>query len=419
MDINTLRNALMGLKGETPEAPEVQEAIEVPYDTEANQRAAIEQSNAAVENPNTQTKPERIEAVQKQVSLETPQGQLDQAREIASVPSNPSAETNIRNAVDKKDDKTPQQSAEMMKYKEIIDKMEALQNAPKKEASTDDTVMNWLTGIGQGAKVYADINNVRTPNVEYWGDKTAKKEASAKKEELGGLKQLQDAYGKYMALQNKDKKDDMTKYQKKSLEIQSKRLGLMDTKEGRLTKKDAFREKVGNRLSDAEIKKITEIDDGTRMLDEIDELFKSDDVKKHLGPIDSKLAYMQKFTSEQPQGYVKMHQAVGLNLASYIKSISGAAVSEPEAIRLGELVPTVSDNPGEFKAKLDFFRKELKQSKQDYLRNIGQQKTGAEKFKSEPKQTSEIDTRIQKVMDANPGSTYEQVKKALKAKGKL
>ena len=106
-------------------------------------------------------------------------------------------------------------------------------------------------------------------------------------------------------------------------------------------------------------------------------------------------------------------------MASYIKSISGAAVSEPEAIRLGELVPTVSDNPGEFKAKLDFFRKELKQSKQDYLRNIGQQKTGAEKFKSESGQTSEIDKRIQKVMDANPGSTYEQVKKALKAKGKL
>jgi hypothetical protein len=215
MDINTLRNALMGLKGETPEAPEVQEAIEVPYDTEANQRAAIEQSNAAVENPNTQTKPERIEAVQKQVSLETPQGQLDQAREIASVPSNPSAETNIRNAVDKKDDKTPQQSAEMMKYKEIIDKMEALQNAPKKEASTDDTVMNWLTGIGQGAKVYADINNVRTPNVEYWGDKTAKKEASAKKEEIGGLKNLQEAYQKYMALQNKDA---ITPYQQKMLE---------------------------------------------------------------------------------------------------------------------------------------------------------------------------------------------------------
>ena len=202
MDIDKLRNALMGLKGETPE---------IPYDTEANQRAAIEQANAAVENPNTQTKPERIEAVQEQESLETPQGQLDQAREIASVPSNPSAETNIRNAVDK----TPQPSPEMLKYKALIDKMEAVQNAPKKEASTGDTVMNWLTGIGQGAKVYADINNVRTPNVDYWGDKTAKKAASAKKEELGGLKQLQDAYGKYMALQNKDA---ITPYQQKMLD---------------------------------------------------------------------------------------------------------------------------------------------------------------------------------------------------------
>ena len=207
MDIDTLRNALMGLKGETPE---------IPYDTEANQRAAIEQANAAVENPNTQTKPERIEAVQEQESLETPQGQVNQAREIASAPSNPSTETDIRNSIDKNDDdKSPQPSPEMMKYKALIDKMEALQNAPKKEASTDDTVMNWLTGIGQGAKVYSDINNVRTPNVEYWGDKRAKKEASAKKEEIGGLKNLQEAYQKYMALQNKDA---ITPYQQKMLE---------------------------------------------------------------------------------------------------------------------------------------------------------------------------------------------------------
>ena len=182
MDINKLRDALMGLKGETPE---------IPFDTEANQREAIEQSNKDVSSPYMAKKP-TVEPI-------TPIEPV--SRDIANDAPKPPT-TNGDNA--------PQPSAEMMKYKALIEKMEAVQNAPKKEASGSDTAMNWLTGIGQGAKVYADINNVRTPNVDYWGDKTAKKEASAKKEELGGLKNLQEAYQKYMALQNKDQ---MSPYQ--------------------------------------------------------------------------------------------------------------------------------------------------------------------------------------------------------------
>lgn len=193
MDINKLREALMGLKGETPE---------IPFDTEANQKAAIASANEDVKSPNMQTVPERAEAIQKQESLETPQGQIEQARDIASLPSNPSAETKIGQAAE-----SPQ-SAEMLKYKALIDKMETVQNAPKKEAGWQDYLPDALAGLHN----IANYNNGQTrSNMKM--DHLAKKEASiaaSKKAEVGGLQQLQEAYQKYMALQNKDQ---MSPYQ--------------------------------------------------------------------------------------------------------------------------------------------------------------------------------------------------------------
>ena len=402
MDIQRLKDALMGIKDQKADddLSDRMGSPEIPFSP--LDAAATEQTNSESEGPNTKTKDQLIKDQVEQEAAKTVPGQIEQARDTASVPNNPAPQSQLQKLQEQMTQLRTDDDAKITEARNSDRNRMMVANAIKGLGTLGQAELQRKSGVSGGIDKFQAIK----------GEDTASALVKDRDSKLGELQNQ-------LKMMQKAGKDDMTKYQKKSLEIQSKRLGLMDTKEGRLTKKDAFREKVGNRLSDAEIKKITEIDDGTRMLDEIDELFKSDDVKKHLGPIDSKLAYMQKFTSEQPQGYVKMHQAVGLNLASYIKSISGAAVSEPEAIRLGELVPTVSDNPGEFKAKLDFFRKELKQSKQDYLRNIGQQKTGAEKFKSESGQTSEIDKRIQKVMDANPGSTYEQVKKALKAKGKL
>ena len=185
MDINKLRDALMGLKGETPE---------IPFDTEANQREAIEQSNEDVSSPYMAKKP-TVEPI-------TPIEPV--SRDIANDAPKPPT-TNGDNA--------PQPSAEMMKYKALIEKMEAVQNAPKKEAGWQDYLPDALAGLHN----IANYNNNQTrPNMKM--DHLAKKEAgraSAKKEEVGGLKNLQEAYQKYMALQNKDK---TTPYQKAMLD---------------------------------------------------------------------------------------------------------------------------------------------------------------------------------------------------------
>jgi NACalpha-BTF3-like transcription factor len=431
MDIDTLRNALMGLKGETPE---------IPYDTEANQRAAIEQSNAAVENPNTQTKPERIEAVQEQKSLETPEGQVEQARDIASLPSNPSAETNIRSNMDKKDDdKSPQPSAEMMKYKALIDKMEALQNKPKQETTWQDSLPDALAGL------HNIINyNAGNPTANMQMGSLDKKKAAiaaGRKEEIGGLKNLQEAYQKYMELQNKskDKKGDKNKiFQTRSGLVQLGEDGkpvqifkdpYMES--GRKVKEDSLELRKDNfeltkemkgRLSDTEVESVNRFDDGVRILDDIDDLLKNTDVSTDLGPYASRAESAQQYIPgmEMDEPFVKTQQLVGIQLADYVKSISGAQVSEEEAQRLLKNIPNMSDKPIAFKTKLDQFRKDLKDSKDLYLDNIGIQKKGAEKFKEGTKSSEEYNTSqergIENVMKNNNVSREQAIRALKKAK---
>jgi hypothetical protein len=139
-------------------------------------------------------------------------------RAIASVPEAPAPIAPVSTPEDKI-------SPEMQKYKDLIGKYESMVNAPAKETSTDDKVMNWITGIGQAANVYNEGNNVRDAKVKYWGDSKQKQEAAAKKEQLSGLDNLRDTYQKYMELQAKQgagKKGAITEYQKAQLEQQEK-----------------------------------------------------------------------------------------------------------------------------------------------------------------------------------------------------
>jgi phage anti-repressor protein len=192
---------------------------------------------------------------------------------------------------------------------------------------------------------------------------------------------LQNMMQEYKFLSSKDK-EELSPYQKRALDLQERRLNLLTGKEGRLTKKDEFQVGVKNRLSDKEVEKVTQLDDGNRILDEIDSLLKTTDVEKDLGPYASRLENMSTYIPgvEKDTDFVKIQQLAGIQLADYVKSISGAAVSEEEAQRLLKNIPNMTDKPKEFKTKLETFRKDLKEAKQDYLQNIGKQKTGADKF---------------------------------------
>jgi hypothetical protein len=196
------------------------------------------------------------------------------------------------------------------------------------------------------------------------------------KERDSMLKQMMD---EYKLLQNKD---DLTTYQRKSLDLQQKRIDALKDKEERLTKKDAFQEEVKNRLSDKEVEGINAFDDGTRILDDIDDLLRDGDVQSDLGPYASRLEEVQKYVPfmERDEDFVKTQQLVGIQLADYVKSISGAQVSEQEAARLLKNIPNMTDKPKAFKTKLDQFKKELEGARETYLKNIEKQKKGAKKY---------------------------------------
>lgn len=212
-------------------------------------------------------------------------------------------------------------------------------------------------------------------------------------------KAKQDREDKLAALKEKDA---LTPYQQASLKMRGKEFEqrersqqLRETKEGRLTKTAAFSRDLKQRLSDKEVKDISVMEDGNRIIDEIETLFKSGKVDESLGPYASNIESSKQYVPgmERDENFVKMQQLVGINLAEYIKSISGAQVSEQEAQRLLKNLPTVDDKPAAFRTKLEQFKKEFKEARVNYLQNIGVQKGYAEKFlakdkvKEEPKDT--------------------------------
>ena len=294
--------------------------------------------------------------------------------------------------------KTKEQSRDEI-LKDLINKYreESQRKIGKKEG---DDFMNALTGIGQAANVLNRMYGTRqTPDVEYWGSRGA---AQEKLKQQQNLKNILQEYNMAKGLSKpKDAQDLAGKiYQTKSGLVQldenlkpteiyrdptvQKRVDISEQSLGLRGRKQDFQEEKAGRLSDKEVKDITAFDEGTRILDQIDTLLQSTDVEKDLGPYASRFESLKDFipgTEGPDEDFVKVQQLVGIQLADYVKSISGAQVSEQEAQRLLKNIPNMSDKPRAFKTKLDQFKKELNEAKEKYLDNIGKQKKSAEKFK--------------------------------------
>lgn len=197
---------------------------------------------------------------------------------------------------------------------------------------------------------------------------------------------------------------------------------LKKQRENRLQEQFDFRKDVKGRLSDKEVKDITAFDDGMRILEDIERILQTTDVDKDLGPYASRVENLSDLIPgvEQDEDFVKMQQLVGIQLADYVKSISGAQVSEQEAQRLLKNIPNMTDKPNAFKTKLDTFRKELSEAKEDYLSNIGIQKESAKKFKKENKEMSPKDKAALDWANQNKDDPRsEAIIERLKAKGIL
>ena len=175
---------------------------------------------------------------------------------------------------------------------------------------------------------------------------------------------------------------DLSPYQKANLDLQRERLGLQKDKEGRLVKKTDKAIEKQEELSDKEVEKVTAFDTGAQILTDIDSLVSTTNVEDMIGPYASRIENAKSAVPymEKNENFVKVQQLVGTQLADYVKSISGAQVSEEEAQRLLKNIPSVDDKPKEFKTKLKEFRKLLGMYREKYVSNIGKQKEGAKKF---------------------------------------
>lgn len=166
-------------------------------------------------------------------------------------------------------------------------------------------------------------------------------------------------------------------------------------REERLTKSTEKRLEQAEEPTSKEVKEISQMDDGLRILDKIDNLFKKTDISKDLGPYASTIESASNLVpGMQPdEDFVKMQQLVGIQLAEYVKSISGAQVSDAEAKRLLRNIPNMTDKPRAFKAKLEQFTEDFKEMRSNYLNNLEKVKEGAKVLERE-QAPSKISVRL-------------------------
>jgi len=167
-------------------------------------------------------------------------------------------------------------------------------------------------------------------------------------------------------------------------------------------------------LSDKQVETLKTFKDGQTLVDKIKGL--SDKTKQFMGPYASKIEEGSKYIpfTERDPNFVEMQQLVGTELANYVRSISGSAVSEPEAQRLAKNIPSMTDKPNEFMRKLQTYESLLKEYTGNAIDSFKKQGKNPEKF--ETSQSLGSDPKIDSYAKQH-NMTYEQASALLQARG--
>lgn len=120
-------------------------------------------------------------------------------------------------------------------------------------------------------------------------------------------------------------------------------------------KRLAFVEFNKNELSDKQTQEFTDIIEGIEAANRINELYDA----VSTGPVAGRTQAAAEFLGITPKEFTQLRTASGIQLVGFIKKVSGAAVSEPEAKRLQGLIASVNDPAPVFKAKLREFQESL------------------------------------------------------------
>lgn len=116
------------------------------------------------------------------------------------------------------------------------------------------------------------------------------------------------------------------------------------------------------KLAQLSNEQVNQLKDFEHVLDSIDTMA-SLKGKVDTGIIANAAGSMLELFDAQPKNFTELKSASNDSLAKYVKSISGAQVSELEAERLGQIIPTTADNDETFKKKLKMFKKIVESNK--------------------------------------------------------
>lgn len=130
--------------------------------------------------------------------------------------------------------------------------------------------------------------------------------------------------------------------------------------------KMADKKEQAARLTPKQISDVTALDNALGMINNI----QAEKSKFDTGPVSSRQnALAQMFGMDDAQKS-KFKADVQSNVAEYIKSISGAAVSDQERAFLLQNMPTMTDNDATFSAKLQLVKERLERNRNNYLTNM-------------------------------------------------
>ena len=119
-------------------------------------------------------------------------------------------------------------------------------------------------------------------------------------------------------------------------------------------------------LSDKQTEKFFDMDSVLNSVDRIEEFRKS----VATGPLAGRVQTFAQLADASPREFNIIKGETTNTLAAYVKSISGAQVSELEAQRLKGIIPDVNDPPNVFEDKLRTFERIVRDNKKAFAAAI-------------------------------------------------
>lgn len=157
-------------------------------------------------------------------------------------------------------------------------------------------------------------------------------------------------------------------------------------REERLKKGQEKSFELKDRPSDKQTERIESVEFASALVDRVEQQLP--EVEEYLGPYASRIEAFKSynpFSEGVDPEFAKFKANAVESLASYIKDKSGAQVSDRERAFLEGALPSVTDKPQEFKAKLDEFKKRLSMVKEGRIESIERQGKDVSEFKKNKK----------------------------------